>query len=167
MEITLSQLLDSRDERSRLQRSLIDKHPAATLVCLTVVMPGTVKRNSQSLIVAGAAITALLQHFGEHLQEIIAHDLVTGYEAFVVTDIDGRQAKQIACEIEDNHPLGRLFDIDVIDPQFGPLSRTELGATARKCLLCENEARFCMRNHTHSYEELQQCITQMIDDYVR
>ena len=167
MEITLHQLLDSRDERSALQRSLIVKHPTSTLVCLTVIMPGTVKRNYQSFVVANAALTSLSQQFGEHIKELVARDLVTGYEAYVVTDIDARQAKQIACEIEDSHTLGRLFDIDVIAPGDGVLSRSALGAKARKCLLCDNEARFCMRNHSHTYEELQQCITQMIDDYVR
>ena len=54
MQITLEQLLGSRDARHARQMSLLEQHPDKTLVCLTVVMPGSVKRNEQSLTVAHA-----------------------------------------------------------------------------------------------------------------
>ena len=69
-------------------------------------------------------------------------------------------------ELEDTHPLGRLFDADIILPEGRPLSRTELGAPPRRCLLCDREARFCMRNGSHTREELHAKIAQMIADYV-
>lgn len=45
MEITLEELLKSRDERHAHQMELLKEHEGLTLVCLTVVMPGSVKRN--------------------------------------------------------------------------------------------------------------------------
>ena len=167
MEITLDQLLASREHRHEKQMALLSDHPALTLVCLTVIMPGAEKRNSHSLIVANAAMTAVLECFRGTLVDVVANDLITGYEAYFVTRLDKLQAKQMTCEIEDNHPLGRLFDLDVIAANGSPISRQEVGQLPRKCLLCDNEARYCMRNHTHTHDELQAHISQMIDQYVQ
>ena len=79
MEITLDALLQSRDNRQQLQQQLLQQHPDGTLVCLTVVMPGSVKRNLYSVVTAQAALTALLDRLGEHVQATRARDLVTGY----------------------------------------------------------------------------------------
>lgn len=167
MEITLDMLLASRESRQAKQMSLQSAHPGHTLVCLTVIMPGAVKRNFHSLIVANAALTAVLECFREHLVDVEVRDLLTGYEAFLVVRVAAEQAKIMAAAIEDQHPVGRLFDIDVIGHDGAPISRTQVGLVARQCLLCDHEARWCMRNHTHTLAELHARIGQMIDDYVR
>ena len=167
MEITLEALLRSRDDRQRLQQELLRKHPDGTLMCLTVVMPGNVKRNLYSLVTAQAALTALLERLGDNIQAITARDLPTGYEAFLVGGLPATETKRVTCDIEDSHPLGRLFDIDVIGPDGAPISRESVGEQPRRCLLCDHEARWCMRNHSHSQEELIAHIQEMIDEYVR
>ena len=167
MEITLDALLKSRDNRHELQQQLLRQHPGGTLVCLTVVMPGNVKRNLYSVVTAQAALTALLDRLGEHVSATRAQDLVTGYEAYLITDLPALEAKRVTCDIEDSHPLGRLFDIDVMGSDLTPISRQEVGEQPRRCLLCGNETRWCMRNHTHTHEELMARIQQMVDDYVR
>ena len=167
MEITLDALLQSRDNRHALQQELLKQHPGNTLVCLTVVMPGSVKRNLCSVVTAQAALTALLDRLGEHVLATRARDLATGYEAYLITGLPALEAKRVTCDIEDSHPLGRLFDIDVIDADGSPIPRQTVGGEPRRCLLCENEARWCMRNHSHSQEELMARIQQMIEDYVR
>ena len=75
MEITLDALLKSRDDRHALQQQLRQQHPESTLVCLTVVMPGSVKRNLYSVVTAQAALTALLDRLGEHVQATRARRL--------------------------------------------------------------------------------------------
>ena len=167
MEITLDMLLASREKRWNLQRQFIQENPGLTLVCLTVIMPGNVKRNASSLIVANAAIVALQEKFGQHIHQQELLDLETGYEAYFLIELPLLECKRMACEIEDHHPLGRLFDIDIIDENVAPVSRSDIGKEGRKCLLCEHEARYCMRNHTHSREELQQKINQMIEAYAQ
>ena len=167
MEITLDALLQSRDNRHALQQELLKQHPGGTLVCLTVVMPGSVKRNLYSVVTAQAALTALLDRLGEHVLATRARDLATGYEAYLITGLPALEAKRVTCDIEDSHPLGRLFDIDVIDADGSPIPRQTVGGEPRRCLLCENEARWCMRNRSHSQEELMARIQQMIEDYVR
>ncbi len=167
MEITLDQLLASREERASFQKELLKGYPGKTLVCLTVIMPGKVKRNLQSLVVAQAAVTALVSAFGDSMLSLRLRDLPTGYEAYLVTPLSNEEAKQETCRIEDTHPLGRLFDLDVIDADGLPVSRELIGKAPRKCLVCDSDARYCMRNRTHSLDELSARIDEMIEAYVR
>ena len=167
MEITLDQLLASREERASFQKELLKSYPGKTLVCLTVIMPGKVKRNLQSLIVAQAALTALVSSFGDSMLKLEVRDKQTGYEAYLETTLSLGEAKRKTCSIEDTHPLGRLFDLDVIDADGVPISRETIGQNPRKCLICDNEARYCMRNRTHTLSELSARIDEMIEAYVR
>jgi len=167
MEITLDKLLASRDRRVEMQQQLREKNPNLTLVCLTVIMPGNVKRNLLSLIVSQAAINALLNKLEGSIAEVVTRDLDTGYEAYIVTTLPQLDTKLIACHIEDNHPLGRLFDIDVLDAEGVPIKREAAGFQPRRCLMCGNEARYCMRNRTHTPQELNVKIQQMVDAYVQ
>ena len=79
--ITLNELLQSREQRWAKQLELINAYPYTTLVCLTVIMPGNVKRNSLSLTVAHAAVEAIQQHFMGNTIDLQKSDLETGYEA--------------------------------------------------------------------------------------
>lgn len=166
MEISLDELLASREARRDFQNELLRRYSGKTLVCLTVVMPGSVKRNTQSLIVAQAALSALIARFGSDMTAMQVRDLATGYEAYLLTSLSPLEAKRAVCHIEETHPLGRLFDLDVMTRAGEPVSRADIGLAPRRCLLCDQEARWCMRNHTHTREELMARIGEMIDAYV-
>ena len=128
MEITLEQLLGARDDRFARQLSLTQAWPDRTLVCLTVVLPGSVKRDARSLKVAEAA-------------------------------------KKACCEIENEHPYGRLMDLDVIErvgDTVVPVSRERVGEQPRRCLLCSRPARECMRAHTHTPAEISAAIDHLL-----
>mgnify|MGYP000665835370 CR=1 FL=1 len=152
--ITLDELLASRDARHALQQQLLAEHPGHTLVCTTVVVPGSVKRNHQSLVVAHAAVKELIRNYelGVRNDELgvksdeclIERDLETGYEAYLITPMPLPEAKRIAVNIEDTHPLGRLFDIDIINADGVPVSRDAIGEKPRRCPVCDHEARYCM-----------------------
>ncbi len=164
MEITLQQLLQARDDRYARQLALTKDWPDKTLVCLTVVLPGPVKRDARSLTVAEAAVRAIRDVLTPVDKEL--YDLETGYEGYFIVDGPLLDVKRACCEIEDEHPLGRLMDIDVLEP-FGegvaPVSRERVGLEPRRCLLCGRPARECMRAHTHSQEELLNKIDQMLE----
>ena len=183
MPITLDELLASRDARHAMQQKLMAEHSGKTLVCLTVVMPGSVKRNQQSLTVARAAVKAMRKAYNisddllpetelltnelkaETGECLVERDLNTGYEAYLITPLPLLEVKRVAVDIEDTHPLGRLFDIDVIDAQGIPVSRDRVGGQPRRCLVCDHEARYCMRMRWHTQEEIWARIKQMTDDY--
>ena len=183
MPITLDELLASRDARHAMQQKLMAEHSGKTLVCLTVVIPGSVKRNQQSLTVARAAVKAMRKAYNisddllpetelltnelkiETRECLVERDLNTGYEAYLITPLPLLEAKRVAVDIEDTHPLGRLFDIDVIDAQGIPVSRDRVGGQPRRCLVCDHGARYCMRMRWHTQEEIWARIKQMTDDY--
>jgi len=62
--ITLDQLLASRDARVEHQMELAEKFPRASLICLTVMLPGPVKRDWRSLAIAHAGVDAIHAVFG-------------------------------------------------------------------------------------------------------
>lgn len=161
--ITLEQLLASRDARRDMQQRLMAAHHGLTLVCLTVVVPGSVKRNRQSLTVARVAVEALRREFCPAEGMLTERDLMTGYEAYMLVQGMPEAVKRRTCRIEEEHPLGRLFDIDVLRPDGVPMSRAEVGGSLRRCLVCGNEARFCMRNHSHTQQEIWQRIDRLVD----
>ncbi|MCI6671504.1 MAG: citrate lyase holo-[acyl-carrier protein] synthase [Prevotella sp.] len=166
MEVTLDNLLAARDKRQATQLNLIEKYPDYALVCLTVVAPGKVKRNAQTSIIAREAVIALKEVFKNDVKYFMDYDLMTGFEAYFLISISRLKVKEKVCIIEEEHPLGRLFDIDVIDKNGQPISRSAVGRAERKCLICQHEARYCMRNHTHTLSDLQEHIKSLIDSYV-
>ena len=195
MSITLTELLASRDARVEHQKELAEKYPRASLICFTVMLPGPVKRDWRSLLIADAGVVAIRQSFSDsssvmpdligHLNSVIStevekslllyqeeRDLETGFEAYFVVDMPALEVKRLCCSIEDEHPLGRLMDIDVVchfdrsgEISLKPLSREDIGLAGRHCLLCDKPARECMRAHRHSPEEIQDTIDRMVQDY--
>lgn len=180
----MEELLRSRDVRVEHQRELLTRFPGASLICFTVILPGSVKRDVRSLKVAKAGVDALSQTFrNDFLKDktdtidMILYqeerDLATGFEAYLVVSMPPEQAKKLCCDIEDTHPLGRLMDIDVIvdsstspgmteELSVRPLGRADIGRPERRCLLCGKPARECMRAHAHTQEEIQSAINVIL-----
>lgn len=163
MEITLEQLLQSRDNRYARQCALVREYPDKTLVCLTVVLPGSVKRDARSLKVAEAAVETVLEVLHPQVHEL--YDLETGYEGYFIIDGSPEDVKRSCCLIEDTHPYGRLMDLDVLEAEGDsvvPMSRERVGQEPRRCLVCDRPARECMRAHTHDYGEIVQIIDKIL-----
>ena len=120
MQITLDQLLQARDNRYAKQVALTQAWPDRTLVCLTVVLPGPVKRDARSLRVATAAVPAVREALSPTYEEL--RDLPTGYEGYFLVDLPLLEAKRRCIELENTHPYGRLMDLDVLEPVATPLS---------------------------------------------
>jgi len=70
--------------------------------------------------------------------------------------------KALAEAFEECHPLGRIIDIDLADRRLQPISSGKL----KQCLLCEQRAAVCMREATHTYEELQNHLIGKIRCYL-
>jgi len=155
--ITLEQLLESRDNRARHQRELLGAFPGRSLICFTVQLPGPEKRNEISLKIGEAGVQALKAEFGESIEHLEVKDLETGFEAYLIVPFKADETKRRCCAIEDTHPWGRLMDIDVPGTD-----RAAVGLPARKCLLCNNEVRYCMRAKLHTQEELLAKISEIV-----
>lgn len=163
--ITLDDMLRARDARALRQAETLAAHPDDSLVVLTIVAPGPVKRSRASRVAAEAACRAIAEAFDGYLTSDLRLDLPTGFEAFFTVSLSAEEAKHRAVAIEDSHPLGRLFDIDVMGADLRPISRSETGGSPRRCLLCDNDARVCMRTGAHSYAELISHIDRITSRY--
>ena len=163
-EITLERLLRSRDARYARQLEWVRDYPGVTLVCLTVVLPGPVKRDRRSLAVAERGVAAIREMFRPLKEECL--DLETGFEGYFLVEGGIVDVKRACCRIEEEDPMGRLMDIDVLEPvgdTVVPVGRDRLGLEERRCLLCDRPARECMRAHTHSQQDIFAKIDEIVN----
>lgn len=155
MEASLLEILDARENRARRQQQLLNRFQKP-LLCFTMNIPGPVKldRNISIGFHVGKWLLedALSRHHVLHRESRLGH---TGCEAFYVVDMPARELKQLVIDLEDIDPIGRLFDMDVLDIDGKKLTREELGFPKRKCLLCGQDAVLCARSRAHGLEALQ------------
>lgn len=166
-EITLEQLLEAREQRVAKQKKLMEKF-MLPLVSFTVNIPGASKKTSVSSRIFREGCNVLaekLEENGYALAYFEANDPDTGYEGYFVVKTEERTLKAQMLQIENEHPLGRLFDLDVIGTDGKPISREALGYSKRKCLLCDQDAHSCGRSRKHTTEALMQKIQSLVDDY--
>lgn len=67
--------------------------------------------------------------------------------------VSNKNPKAELLKIENDHEIGRLVDLDVYTKN-GTVSRKDFGLETRKCFVCENDAKVCVRQKNHSYKEL-------------
>ena len=155
--VSLMEVLVARDRRALRQSELIDKYQKP-LISFTMNIAGPVKNNSE--IKRGYEIgknileqeLKMAEIKSLYFEEITG---ATGNEAFYVVDCDAVKVKRLTTDIEDGIPLGRLYDLDIIDIDKRKIDRKEIGLESRKCLICGRSAKECARSRTHSVEELQ------------
>ena len=88
----------------------------------------------------------------------------TGPEALYVIDGEAEALKSACIELEDAHPMGRLWDLDVIAPGPRLLSRKQFGLPPRRCLVCERPAFECGRSRRHGVDELLGAIARLANE---
>ncbi|MCG8485150.1 MAG: citrate lyase holo-[acyl-carrier protein] synthase, partial [Clostridia bacterium] len=140
--ITLNELLISREERAKKQKCLIQTYKA-NLISFMVNIPGAPKNTYTSRKLHHEGRDSLKKKLKESNINILyaaSYYRVTGAETFILSHADAIKLKEISIHIENNHPLGRLFDFDVINKDFTFISRTDVGYEKRKCLLCDEDA---------------------------
>ena len=92
--------------------------------------------------------------------------LSTGCEGFVALRADAQRVKDCAMQLEVSRPIGRLWDIDVLDTQGRILSRRDIGLPERRCSLCGQPAKICARQRRHSSEQLLHEMERMFNDAI-
>lgn len=160
-------ILQSREDRLKKQEELLESHPF-TLISFTLNTPGIEKRNELYLKIHKEGSKAIIDNIdnkGIEIKYRAEFDKITGQESYIIVDYDAIMMKKMMIEIEDEHFLGRIFDIDVFDSNHYQISRSDLVYNNRKCLLCEKEAYICMREKNHTYEELVSEINRLGNEY--
>ena len=162
--VNLMEVLVARDRRALRQSELIAQYHKP-MISFTMNIAGPIKNNpdiKRGYELGKQMLKRELQ-LAEirclHFEEISES---TGNEAFYVLDAEPVEIKRVTTEIEDMTPLGRLFDLDVINTQKRKIDRREVGLEGRKCLICGNDAKECARSRTHSVEELQKKTSEIL-----
>ena len=107
---------------------------------------------------------ALLAAFGVNAIYSETRFLKTGAEGYIcLNGLEKAEAKYLAVIIESMSPKARLLDVDVRDKD-GAVSRGERGLDARKCLICDEDAKACARSQKHSIEELLAKVNELCYD---
>lgn len=163
-EITLEQLLEGRDNRAAFQRELLARY-RLPLVSFTVNLPGPVKCCERSERVHAAGVAAIRDALAGHVAYWKLRDPVSGPEGFFVCDLPAEELKRQLCALEESHPLGRLFDLDVLRAPDVQVSRAELGLPRRKCLLCGRDAAACARSRAHPLPALLARIDALLAEF--
>lgn len=117
--VSLPELLTSRECRQARQQAWQAQH-ASTLLVLTLVVPGAVKDSALTRNIFNLGWQALQQMGHEqnwHCLQAEALALSTGCEGFMALQADAQRVKDCAMQLEVQQPIGRLWDIDVLDPE--------------------------------------------------
>lgn len=133
---------------------------------LSINIPGNNKLNKDAKIIFDVAIDEISKLNLKILQTNIK-SRASGYEAQIALDEDAIKVKKSVVQIEENHPLGRFMDIDIIDNEKKQISRSDICATPRRCFLCENDAKICARSRKHPLEELLLYIHIEVQNYAK
>lgn len=154
--VSLEEILNARENRVKIQQKMLQKAPTC-LLSFTLNIPGPVKvfPYTKWAYEVGSSIISkgVLLLNGDVLEQFEAKN-ETGWEGFFALNLPPEEIKTYLLEQEEHHPLGRLFDFDVLRTDGSKLSRQELGFPERTCLLCDNPAFLCGRSRTHSAQEL-------------
>ncbi len=155
-DVSMAKILDARENRVQIQQEMLQKSPSC-LLSFTLNIPGPVKVFPYTKWTYEVGISIILKGISLLNGVIIEQKEVkkdTGWEAFFALNLHPEDMKSYLLEQEEQHPLGRLFDFDILRADGSKLSRQELGFLERTCLLCGNPAFLCGRSRTHSAQEL-------------
>ena len=158
MNTLLMEILNAREARAARQKALLQEYHCS-VVCFTMNIAGPVKTSPliRRAFDAGLSeLEAALDKYTVHSREIL-HE-VTGDEAIFCVDADASVVKAACTSIEEGSPMGRLFDMDVLDADGRKLERSQ----ERCCLICGKPGRGCAAGRTHNVPQLQEATKRLI-----
>ncbi len=162
--VVLTDMLDCRERRSLKQNEYQNKYHT-TVISFCMNIPGPIKTNPDITRVFQSGVQEILrflQNSGIQILESIEYNEKTGNELLLAVDCtDSEHIKNAMTHIEETHPLGRLFDIDVLNPDGVKMSRNIF----RKCFICNCQAQECASARKHSVPEMQEYIDSKIQEY--
>lgn len=164
---SLKEILKRRDERASKRRELLEKYQN-TIITFHLNIPGETKDKllyKVSLIEGVNQLKEMLKINDVKIFFDSIDFLITGPEAVLVVDGQSTHLKNMMLEFEEEHPLGRYFDLDVFDDTGKQISRNDLGLSERKCYVCDDLAKVCARSKRHSIDVIIASIEENMTNY--
>ncbi len=158
----IDKILEDREIRYNKVMKLIQIYKLP-VVCGKINYPGKNKNTKEAEKAFSTLLDSLqlkYNSFCVYSQKIEGYD---GKSILMVLNMDDLDAKKIALAIEEEHVLGRIFDIDVYIEGGNSIGRESINKIPRRCILCDEDARICMRSNKHTLKEVQKEIDEMIN----
>mgnify|MGYP004477205035 CR=1 FL=1 len=159
VNITLEDILRARDARADAQRRLLRTY-RLPLVSFTMNIAGPVKFSPLIELAFDAGLEALRTALGQPVAAEIIRP-ATGCEALLVYDRPAAALKAACLTLETATPVGRLYDLDVLDTDGNKLSRIE----QRTCLICGGPVTVCSRSRTHGLDAIVNRTREILMDF--
>jgi holo-ACP synthase len=166
-QMMLYKILESRELRYEKQKSLMKKFDCC-LVSFTLNIPGGYKDSPVYRKAHEEGLRILTKSINDNNLNVLYKESIhkdTGSEAYISIEADPYIVKALTVAIEEDTPLGRIYDFDVIHKSHNIISRKELGFKERRCFVCQGAANICRKNKAHSIDELTNYINKLVYDY--
>ncbi|WP_434311320.1 triphosphoribosyl-dephospho-CoA synthase CitG [Hominifimenecus sp. rT4P-3] len=163
-QVELAEMLNGRERRALAQRRLLEIYQK-TLICFTLNIAGPVKvfpLSEEAFSIGRKRISDALEQADMHVLEEEILPCSYGMEAYWVVQEDALEVKKVLTEVEEETPLGRLFDIDVLWSNGSKVSRQDIGYPPRTCIICGEPASDCAGGRVHSVDALQKKTVEII-----
>lgn len=166
-QCNIVEILEARERRQKRRRDMTGLY-GGTAISLQLNIPGEVKTSIAYRKVLDIGVQEIERQGDKHWKPLLkeeVHYLKTGPEALFIFRGEPLVLKAMMVDIEEHHPLGRLFDIDVYDKYDRPISRRRLGKNERSCFVCEGSAKVCGRSKRHQLSTIIESIHDLIQTY--
>ncbi|HEY8364805.1 MAG TPA: citrate lyase holo-[acyl-carrier protein] synthase [Haloplasmataceae bacterium] len=147
------EILEARDKRVSLIEEKLKKD--VVVISLRCNYPGQNKVNSFTIKVINVINDVIEKKLSISNKEYIC-DAEGPIYLYEIKSNNPREVKLVTVNIENNHFLGRLVDIDVYYESSQSISRKDLFLEARRCFLCEDSAFNCIVHKRHKEEEIRE-----------
>ncbi len=149
--VTLRQMLDARERRSFFRQRFFEDQKGQLLIQFTLNIPGEQKNSPLYREVFQEGIRAVKHSVPKALLLAETDDRKhTGPEGYFAILAEPDETKNLLSQIEETHPLGRLWDMDLFSAPDMAVSRRDKGGSGRRCLVCARPAHECARSKAHS-----------------
>lgn len=158
--------LQEKEKRALRQKELHEKWHLPILTFMLNV-PGVEKQSSEMEKVEKVWIKRIEEELcGKIKTESFFYSIAGNYYLAAV-DMDALSLKQLALQWEEEDEIGRILDVDILDENLKSISRTDLGYPLRKCFICDQPAKICMREQNHEISELLKTVHHLIIKFNR
>lgn len=167
--VQLPDMLAAREHRGQVQSDLLRDFPM-TLICFTLNIAGPVKVFPLARWAFDEGVSRIKNLCAAYGFPICREEQIracTGLECFLSVSAPAVRVKSALMALEEEDALGRLFDLDVLTPEGEKVSRGDLGAPDRGCLVCGGSVFLCSRSRAHSLEAIQQRTCQLMEEAYR
>ena len=166
--VTSVELRAARDRRVLKKWELLTPGGEICLVEFSLNIAGAVK----TFPFARAAFREEVRELSDRLSRFSVlktevYEKNTGDCAFFLLKSQAIQVKKFLVSVEESHPLGRLFNLDVCGPDGISVKRHDLGLLPRTCLVCGEDAHVCAEKKSHSMELIQWQTAKLFHEFFR